>query len=220
MQPYIIRQGESLATLALRDGFDPDAVWNDPKNDDIRAKRSDPMVLAPSDIIYLPDQPAQADSSALQTGSDNNFVAPPRPPLLGRLRLLDETGAPVAGKSFVVEDVDPPSQGTTDADGNVDLEIPYGRTWIRVQLPDAEIDLVVQVAFLDPVTESSGLEQRLSALGLLQALPAVHDPDAAAIVAQEYRDAAVRAFQQKQSIPDTGELDDATQKALLDAHGA
>jgi hypothetical protein len=221
MQPYVVRQGESLGTLAQRDGFDPDVVWNDPTNDDLRSKRTDPMVLAPSDIIYLPDPSAPANGTTLQTGAENAFTATPRPPLHARLILVDETGAPLAGQTVVVEGADPgapPSK--SEADGSVVIDFPYGQTSIRIQLPDAGLELVAQRAFLDPVTEPSGLEQRLSALGLLPTLPAIHDPDAAAIVAQEYQEAAIRAFQKKAGLPETGQIDDATQRALVDAHGA
>jgi hypothetical protein len=220
MQPYVVQQGESLATLAQRDGFDPDVVWKDPKNDDLRAQRSDPMVLAPSDIVYIPDPPQTDPGTPLQTGTDNAFVATERPPLHARFILVDDAGAPLGGQSFVIEDAEPPVQGTTEGDGSLEVQIPYGQTWVRVQLPDQDIALVVQRAFLDPVTEPSGLQQRLEALGLLPALPAILDPDAAAIVAQEYQEAATRAFQQKAGILETGELDDATQAALLRAHGA
>jgi hypothetical protein len=82
------------------------------------------------------------------------------------------------------------------------------------------MDLIAQVAFLDPVTNPSGLEQRLTALGLLPALPSISDPDVASVVADEYRMAALQVFQQQQGIEQTGELDVPTKKALQDAHGA
>lgn len=220
MQPYVIKQGESLATLSRQDGFDPDDVWGDPANADISALRSDPMVLAPCDVVYLPD-PSDPPAIGLQSGTDNNFNAAPSEPLYARLRLVDDSGAPLAGQTFVVDDgSDSPPQGTTDGDGNADLELPYGQTSIRIHLPDSDLDLVAQVAYLDPITEPSGLQQRLAALGLLPNLPAISDPDAASIVAEEYQAAAIATFQQQNGLDATGVIDDATQQALLNAHGA
>jgi hypothetical protein len=221
MQPYVIKQGESLATLCRRDGFAPDDVWGDSTNADLRALRDDPMVFAPCDVIYLPDPPTPDATISLQSGADNNFAAAPSEPLYARLRLVDDSGSPIAGQAFVVDDgSDSPPQGTTDADGNADLELPYGQTSVVIHLTDSDLDLTVQVAYLDPITEASGLQQRLTALGLLPTLPAISDPDAASIVAQEYVAAALQTFQQQNGLDQTGIMDDATQQALLTAHGA
>ena len=74
MEPYVIRQGDTLATLAYRFGFDADVVWNDPKNDDLRKLRSDPNILKPTDILYIPER-ASAPSFTLVTGTMNSFVS-------------------------------------------------------------------------------------------------------------------------------------------------
>jgi len=58
LQPYVVLQGEYLAMLAYKLGFDANAVWNDPKNQQLRdaGKLSqDPNVLWPTDVIYIPD---------------------------------------------------------------------------------------------------------------------------------------------------------------------
>jgi hypothetical protein len=36
LQPYVIKQGDHLALLAYKFGFDADTVWNDPKNAQLR----------------------------------------------------------------------------------------------------------------------------------------------------------------------------------------
>jgi murein L,D-transpeptidase YcbB/YkuD len=76
------------------------------------------------------------------------------------------------------------------------------------------------VAHLDPSEEDSGVDQRLQALGLLADPPAVVDPDALQIVADEYRQAAIAAFQTKNGIEAAGVIDDATRTALATSHGA
>jgi hypothetical protein len=61
VQPYVIRQGDYLALLAYKFGFDADAVWNDPKNADLRKIRSDPNMLWPTDVP-APSQPPPSSS--------------------------------------------------------------------------------------------------------------------------------------------------------------
>ncbi len=67
MEPYVIRQGDTLATLAYRFGFDADVVWNDPKNDDLRKLQSAPNILKPTDILYIPER-ARAPPSRSSPG--------------------------------------------------------------------------------------------------------------------------------------------------------
>ncbi len=67
MQPYVIRQGDHLAHLAHKFGFDPQAVWQDGSNDELREARPDPNILCPGDVLYIPD-PVDASSCATPTG--------------------------------------------------------------------------------------------------------------------------------------------------------
>ncbi len=57
MQPYVIRQGDFLLKLAHKFGFDADSVWSDPSNSALRTLRSDPNILSPGDILYIPTPP-------------------------------------------------------------------------------------------------------------------------------------------------------------------
>src|ERR1700722_13430648 len=74
VQPYVIRQGDYLAKLAYTFGFDADAVWKDPANADLRKIRSDPNMLWPTDIRYIPD-PVVPAGTTLTPGSVNSFVS-------------------------------------------------------------------------------------------------------------------------------------------------
>ena len=57
MRPYVVRQGDYLTGLADRHGFDPKQVWEDQRNAELRAERPSPEVLAPGDIVFLPEHP-------------------------------------------------------------------------------------------------------------------------------------------------------------------
>ena len=41
MRPYVIRQGDYITKLAHQRGFDADAIWNDPKNQSLRERRTE-----------------------------------------------------------------------------------------------------------------------------------------------------------------------------------
>ncbi|MFT3765690.1 MAG: hypothetical protein QM820_09265 [Minicystis sp.] len=73
LRPYVVRQGDYLTRLAHRFGFDAEEVWNDPKNAEIKKLRSSMEVLAPGDIVYLPE-PTRA-TLPIQKGTTNRYVA-------------------------------------------------------------------------------------------------------------------------------------------------
>jgi hypothetical protein len=57
MKRYIIRQGDFLARLAHRHGFDAESVWNHPSNAALVKLRPDPDQLCPGDELSIPDGP-------------------------------------------------------------------------------------------------------------------------------------------------------------------
>ena len=69
MLPHVVAQGEHLEKLAFARGAGAKEVWEDPKNEAIRALRKDPLVLAPGDVVYLPSGPR--DSLPLTKGAAN-----------------------------------------------------------------------------------------------------------------------------------------------------
>jgi hypothetical protein len=76
VQPYVIKQGDFLLLLAHKFGFDADTVWQDPSNADLSKLRSNPNVLAPGDVLYIPDQVNKKPAlTNLTPGTANNFVS-------------------------------------------------------------------------------------------------------------------------------------------------
>jgi hypothetical protein len=51
--PYVVRQGDHLAKVAVRMGFDADRVWNSDKNASLRERRPDRNMLCAGDILYV-----------------------------------------------------------------------------------------------------------------------------------------------------------------------
>lgn len=119
MEPYVIRQGDTLATLAYRFGFDADVVWNDPKNDDLRKLRSDSNILKPTDILYIPER-ARAPTFTLVTGAMNSFVSyVPTVPI--HVHFVDRR---LASQPFTVDELEDLTGLSTDGSGWAKFDAP------------------------------------------------------------------------------------------------
>ncbi len=119
MRAYVVKQGDYLTKLAYALGFSADAVWNDAKNADLKASRPDPDLLAPGDVLYLPDAaPDDPNPNPLksrvcrpvQSGTSNDYAAEV-PPVSVHL-VLAEDGVPLT----------PTSRTSSRADGEPTLE--------------------------------------------------------------------------------------------------
>jgi hypothetical protein len=210
VRPYVVRQGDDLAFIAHRLGVDADAIWNDPKNADLKKLRPNPNILCPGDVVYVPD-PTPRKWLPVKVGTTNTFVGTPRTVPL-TLTFIQE-GKALAGADCVVHGTGPPAQFTTDGGGALALNVPIGTREIRVEFPDVPVVRTVRLGHLDPVDEPSGLTQRLRNLGYFPHGPAI-DGAGPELVA-----AAVAEFQEANGLSPTGEVDDQTRSAIESAHG-
>jgi hypothetical protein len=200
-RPHVVVQGEYLSKLAALYGFDPKTVWHDAKNDELRQKRPDPEVLCPGDILYVPEKPQT--SLPITIGSANTFEGRvPSVKLIARFR--DDKG-PLANEPYEVPQYG--LKGTTDAQGQIDVEVPVVDHGVEVLLTQRGWSRTFNVGDLDPIEESSGVTSRLRHLGYLHA---VNDPEA--------ERQAVRLFQTDRGLNVTGIVDAATADALTKAH--
>jgi Putative peptidoglycan binding domain len=216
MKPYIVRQGDYLARLAFVKGFDADEVWNDPKNQDLKTLRGDPNILAPGDILYLPE--GKKDDLPVQQGTDNDYSAKvPRVKL--KLSFKDDQG-PFAGEDYEIQDLGDPIKGTTDGGGGLVVDVPVTAHEFHVFFSARNMIYPVLVGDMDPAHEPSGVRKRLRHLGYYCDPSRAEAPDSPeeALVALDRL--AIQAFQKDHQISPTGEIDDATRAALVDAHGS
>jgi hypothetical protein len=207
--PYVVQQGDHLEKLAFRFGSDPDTVWNNAKNKDLKARRKNRDTLCAGDVLFVPGEPPPALD--LQVGTTNSFEASvPKVPV--KLTLGSKKG-PLAGKAFVVDGAGgaKPIEGTTSASGEIAFEVPVSIREVTVRVPELALLLPVHVGGLDPIEERSGIVQRLSNLGYLAKTPEVP----IAYVAQ-----ALRRFQRDHDLEPTGEVDAKTKDALEKEHGS
>ncbi len=208
MKTYIVRQGDHLASIAWRAGVEADAIWNHPANASIKQLRRDPNILAPGDVLTLPD--SRPKKLTVSRGTNNRFVAQvPRVTL--RVSVGDAQG-PWAGEAWRAEGLGgAPVEGTTDGQGVATIEVPVDAASLQLVLPGRHRRMRLDVGHLDPISEDTGVRARLEHLGYLQ--PQVPgQPDGL--------NDSVSDFQTASGLEPTGELDDATQSKLTEVHGS
>ncbi len=164
MQPYVLKQGDYLANLAHRFGFDADAVWNDPANAELRQLRPNPNILWPSDILYIPDQVSKkAETYPLAAGQMNAFVTSP-PTVTVTVRF---TASSFASQGFTVPEQEQLTGLTTTGDGTATFDIPVTLSEFTIVFTESGTTFSFGVGHLDPIDTLSGVAQRLQNLGYL-----------------------------------------------------
>jgi N-acetylmuramoyl-L-alanine amidase len=203
-----VREGECVASIAFEHGFHPDTLWDHPDNADLKRLRGDPNVLLAGDALVIPD--LRTKEVACATGRLHRFKRRGVPENL-RLR-LHRGGKPRADLEYRLEIDGAVRHGRTDGDGLLEAWIPpNARVGLLTLLESGEV-LRLELGGLDPVDHLTGVQARLFNLGLYSGR--VDGLDSPALRA------AVRAFQVRQGLPETGEVDAATRSALREVHGA
>lgn len=216
MRPYVIRQGDYLTKLAHTMGFDGSAIWNHPRNKPIRERRSEPDMLHPGDILWIPDAP-EYKRLTVKSGASNRYVARiPKKPVELRVQI---GGEPLPKEPYVILGLGPdPVEGATDETGFLKTQVQVHVREIEVILPRKNVTLRLRLGDLDPVDTISGLRKRLLHLGFYHPTQiGIENADAAdgdALVA------ALKSFQAANNLKATGKMDDDTRKALESAHGS
>jgi hypothetical protein len=191
LQPYVIRQGDYLLSLAYQFGFDADTVWNDPQNAQLRQAghlSKDPNILYPTDMLYIPDQSAPPVMKSLAPGTTNTFVAN-IPTASVSIRFTD---APLASQAFTVPELPDLTGLTTGADGSVTLAIPVTLDTFTILFTQTGDAVTCNIGDLDPIDTLSGVFQRLQHLGYL-----ADDATVDSVSIEDMR-AALRAFKAAQ----------------------
>jgi hypothetical protein len=122
---------------------------------------------------------------------------------------------PLANEPCAVEGFGGPDKPlATDGGGKLSLEVPVTTREMAVSFPAREgMGFHFCVGDIDPVSESTGLMQRLVNLGYLPAY-FDDDPDQTG----DWLKKAVASFQAENGLDPTGDVDEPTRKALLTTH--
>lgn len=206
MPEHTVEQGECVGSVAYQRGFFWETIWNHASNSQLKQLRRDPNVLQPGDVLFIPERQEKQENG--QTEMRHRFRRRGTPSRL-RVRLLWD-GQPRAHLAYVIDVDGQLLEGETDADGWLDHSIPPDARSGRLILHYGAEEYPFQLGSVDPVGSTSGVQQRLRNLGL-------YGGSTDGQMNDETR-GAVAAFQARENLQATGEVDDATRDALRRAH--
>ena len=210
---HIVRQGDYLAKVAKQYGFaDWKTIWNDPGNAALKKRRDNPNILYPGDRVVIPEKQERKESAP----SDGRHTFQVRgKPLKLRLVLKDLNFKPLANKKCTLRVGAQQFEITSQANGLVENEIPYGAEQARLFVEDdnapVTLEVPVQIGHLDPVDTVSGQKARLNNLGYY-AGPLDEEDEA-------LFKSAVEEFQCDHKLTVDGKCGPRTQAKLKEAYG-
>ena len=208
MAKHVVRRGECMQQLATRHGISAEELQQ--SNADLSQRRADPYVLCPGDIVEVADR--ERARHALSAGATNAFRANVPTHRLRVTVQSPEGPRRNAAFRFVVAGR-PPREGTTDADGIAEIDVPsLARSGVLVFEGEHPVEVELRFGDLDPCDEVSGAQQRLRNIG--------HDCGRVDGRIGPRTRFALRAFQAEEGIEETGELCERTAAALRRRHGS
>jgi len=233
---YLVRQGDCISSIASKHGLFWETVWNDAKNGKLKNERKDPNVLLPGDIVYVPNK--ELKQQPISSNQKHRFRKKGVPAKL-RLRLMQEPeppGATVADEDgdeaqapestpqedepranvpYILEIEGVQVEGKTDSQGYIEHSMPpdakVGKLIVEPATPN-EIVIPLKLGTLNPISEITGVKQRLNNLGF-----DCGDKDDSITAGFK---AALKVFQENHSLDMTGELDQATRDKVREVHGS
>lgn len=206
--PHEISAGECISSLALTYGIDPEAIWSAAGNEQLRARRDDPNVLAVGDVVEIP---ARATKRVSLAANATHVLELQHTHVTLRLRLETAKG-PMPDEPYVLTVGGREIEGTTDDDGTLEERIVASATVAELLLVDRAERCRLHIGHLQPVDSWRGVAQRLINLGLFVG-DVANDPSPALR-------AALASFQRERGLEATGELDEPTLDALRQRHGS
>jgi hypothetical protein len=211
---HVVQKGDCLASISKYYGFkDWKPIHDAPENQSLWESRKDPHILYPGDEVTIPEPRVKEESGA--TDASHKFKVK-RKKVWFRVVARGRMGKPMVGKKYKLFVGAEELEGTTGGDGLIEREIQADATQVQVKVwpypdhQDVTWDMHVDLGYLDPDEEISGLKGRLNNLGF--------QCGEADDVMDEETAEAIRAFQDHHKLERTGEFDGPTKQKLLQKH--
>jgi len=208
MPQYTIKEGDCLTSLAQRHGLSWQKIWDHPNNSDLKRRRRDPNILYPDDVVFIPEKEEKQETGS--TEQKHQFRKKGVPAKV-RLRLMRH-GQPRANESYVLQVDGNFLTGTTDADGKLEQSIPPNARKGKLFVGKKREEYPLNLGHMDPLDELAGVQKRLNNLGF-------HCGPANGVWGPQTTD-ALKAFQRKQNLTESGEADEATKNKLIEIYGS
>lgn len=205
-----VQQGESAMTIAAKHGLEVATLWDHPNNAELKNKRKDPNVLNPGDRIFVPG----ITGNEVEVANEQTHTFEVKS-LKTKLKLvLEENDKKLSHVKYLLKVDNTRIEGRTKGDGSLEHPVPVMATSAELVLDPGgpkERIYAIQLASLDPAEEVSGAQQRLKNLGF--AVESVTNQ------LDEATAAALKDFQKKHSLSESGRLDSATVDKLKQVYG-
>lgn len=208
MPEHEVRQGECILSIANQTGHHWETIWNAPENAELKQLRERPNVLLPGDRVHVPDIRLEQGSCA--TGQRHRFRRCGEPVVL-RIRFLSSNGEPRADESYQINVDGLWLSGNLDSEGQLQVPLPADAQSARVLIGqgDSQDEYPLGLRCLDPISETTGIQQRLYNLGFNCRVTGRQD---------RQTEDALKAFQSKHDIPESGSPDETTRNGLKADH--
>jgi len=205
-EKYIVKQGDCISSIADRFGLFPDTIWNDPENRELKEKRKDPNILLPGDTVFVRDLEEREETCA--TGQKHIFRKKGVPE---KLRVQFMSGDdPISNEKYILDIDGELRSGSTDSNGKLEENITPGVKKVKLWLGEDKTEYVISPGNLDPIDEVSGVQARLNNLGFNCGKPDGKKGPKTTI--------ALRRFQKRYDLKETGEIDKQTVGKLESTH--
>ena len=208
---HVVDQGERIPSIAEVTGHLWETIWKHPANEALKDARKDPNILLPGDKLTVPATCVKYEPG--ETETRHRFRLNGDPAVL-RIRLLDDD-EPIPNAAYVLTvDREYEYSGDTDSTGLLCETIPVGarRGVLEVHTNAGQRVYELDLGYLDPVTEVTGVQQRLHNLGFSPGpIDGIYGP---------LTTAAMQRFQEARGMAETGKPDSFTIERLREDHGS
>ena len=200
---HTVRPGEGVSSIAFRYGFFPDTVWNDPANAELKSQREDPDILAPGDVVTIPDKREKVETRP--TGASHRFQRRGVPAILRLQVTINDEIRANQPYELVVDGIT--RTGMTDDEGVLEASVSPAAKQATVRVGPDGHELSMLIGYVRPIATLEGVKSRLNNLDFGCGDPA--DP-----LDDETR-AAIMAFEESVGLPPTGDWQNAAFRQKL-----
>lgn len=197
-----VGSGETTMSIAKKEGFFWEDIWNYGENAELKAKRKDPNVLFAEDDIAIPVKHPKEVSKASE--AEHVFKLKGTPAKL-KIKML-KMGKPRANEKYVLQLDSKIIEGVTDGDGKIEHFIPPDINSGQLSFKNGKEVYNLKLGNLDPVDLPTGVQQRLNNLG--------YDCGGEMGEIGDSTKEALKAFQADNKLEASGEVDSQTKAKL------
>lgn len=209
MPSHKVAQGDCLLSIAEKNGFFWETLWEHPNNAELKKKRDNPAILLPGDVVFVPEK--QIKEVSEPTNQVHKFKVKNSPAKLN-LRFLDDSDKPRANLKYVLSIDGQEFTGVTDGQGAIKVSIPPQAKSGKLIFEEENEEYDLFLGFLDPIDKITGIQARLKGLGFYKA-------ETSGKMDEKTKE-AIREYQITLGLEPTGELDDELRNKIKNAYGS